>query len=113
MYKMIVAVCAVVALSVSAFAGGACCPASKAKSAAKASDGCGDVFAKLNLTADQQAKVMALKAECDKEKCSDTSRAKYMKGLEGILTAEQIAQCKELCAKDNKAGCPMQVSAKQ
>jgi len=112
MYKVLVAVCAVAAVSLSAYAGEGCC-ASKAKAAAKASGGCGDMLSKLNLTADQQAKIASLKADCDKEKCSDSARAKYMKGLEGILTAEQVAQCKELCAKEGKNACPMQARAQK
>jgi hypothetical protein len=112
MTKFVTLICAAVVVAVgTAYAGDGCCPSKKAKAAAKA-DGCAAGFSKLNLTADQQAKVAALKADCDKEGCSETSKAEFIKGLEGILTAEQLAQCKELCAKDGKAGCAMKNTAK-
>lgn len=88
------------------YAGGACCPAGKDAKAVK-KDGCGDAFSKLNLTEDQKKKLAALKSECDKAGCSEESRAKFMSGVKGILTEEQLAQCKAECEKSSKGGCPM------
>ncbi|MCS7048547.1 MAG: hypothetical protein NZ483_04545 [Verrucomicrobiae bacterium] len=106
------------AAATTAFAGPGCCAAGKAKSDAKASadakwGSCGAMLSKLDLTPEQKAKVEALAAQCEKEKCSDTAKANYAKGLEQILTAEQIARCKELCAKEGKGACLMAQTAKK
>jgi hypothetical protein len=68
---------------------------------------------KLNLTADQKAKVQALCDECTKGKCDKTAKAKMQKGMKEILTEEQYkqwdAQCKTACGKAEKSGkgcCP-------
>lgn len=94
-----------------AFAGGACCASKGDAKDAKAekSAGCSsDTLSKLNLTDEQKKKVDALKAECVKDgECSEANHAKFMKGLKEILTADQIAQCKAACEKDDKSGCPM------
>jgi Spy/CpxP family protein refolding chaperone len=104
------AVAGVVALgAASVFAGGACCAAGKDKKISAKADGkagCGDVFAKLNLTDEQKTKLAALKAECDKEGCSEASHTKFMKGMKEILTAEQLALCESECKKETKSGCP-------
>lgn len=106
-------VSAVLASGPALYAGGACCPSKKSdKTAAKADQadkagGCGDVLSKLNLTDEQKKKVEALKADCDKDGCTEATQAKFMKGLKEILTAEQIAQCKAECEKANKTACPM------
>lgn len=55
---------------------------------------CADKFAKLNLSEEQKAKVAALKEDCEKEGCTEASEAKMQKGLEEILTKEQLAQWK-------------------
>jgi Spy/CpxP family protein refolding chaperone len=90
----------------SAFAGEGCCAAGKAKADAKA--GCGDMFSKLNLTDAQKSKVAELKKECDATKCTEASRAKFMAGLKGILTPEQMAQCEAECKKAGaSSSCPM------
>lgn len=108
--------CALLAASVTAHAGAGCCAAGKAKSEAKTTattklDGCYAMLSRLDLTPDQKAKVDALHAECQKEKCTDTSQAKFVKGLEQILTPAQVAQCKELCAKEGKGACLMAQAA--
>jgi Spy/CpxP family protein refolding chaperone len=91
----------------SVFAGAACCAAGKAKSEAKVSKaGCGDIFAKLDLTEEQRAELEALKAECDEAGCTIESREKFMSGLKEILTPEQLEQCKALCEKAKGSACP-------
>ncbi len=113
MNKFVPLFCAAVLVSAaSTYAGDGCCPSGKASAKAAAGQ-CGAGFTKLNLTEEQQAKVAALKAECDKEGCTEASRAKMTKGLEGILNADQFAQWKAMCAKESKAaGCPMKHEAK-
>ena len=101
MIKMIVSsVAAVVLLGmVSAQAGDACGKAGK--------DDCAKALSQLNVTAEQQAKIDALKAECDQGGCKKTAHAKFVKGLEEILTAEQFDQYKAHCDKSAKGGsCP-------
>lgn len=94
-------------------AGSACCASKKdARTDAKADKaekavGCGDVLSKLNLTDNQKKKVEALKADCDKESCTEATQAKFIKGLKEILTADQLSQCKAECEKANKTACPL------
>ena len=84
-----------------AFAGGdGCCMGKKAKSGGS----CSDMFSKLNLTDDQKAKVNALHEECAKATSTSESRAAFNKGIEGILTPEQLKQWKADCDK-MKGGC--------
>ena len=69
---------------------------------AKAS--CGAACLKgLELTAEQQAKVDALKAECDGVECKVTSAKKMKTGLKDILSAEQVAKLKTKCEGCSKA----------
>jgi uncharacterized protein HemX len=93
----------------SVYAGSACCAAGKAKTTAKAEAkaGCGDIFAKLNLTDEQKAKLAALKAECDKQACSVTGRQKYWKGVKEILTPAQLEACRAECEKAGIKDCPI------
>ena len=80
----------------SAFAGGGkgCCTkqvGNETKAACQVS------FATLNLTADQKTKMDALRAEHDKEGCSEASEAKYMKEAKTILNKDQYAKFKGEC----------------
>ena len=78
------------------------CPGDKA---AKKGAGC-PALKGIELSADQQAKVDALKAECKKTGCSVTATANMDKGMKDILTADQYKQWKEACAKcADKGGC--------
>jgi Spy/CpxP family protein refolding chaperone len=107
MNKFVPLMCAViVSVATAVYAGDGCCKAGDKTEAGKSHD----MFSKLNLTADQKTKLTALKAECDKEGCTEASRAKMMKGLEGILTAEQLTQVKAMHAE---AGCPMKKSSEK
>ena len=92
----------------SVHAGGACCAfgAKACDASVKKADACSATLAKLNLTEEQKTKVAALQAECKKAGCTAESSAAMMKGLEQVLTAEQLAQCKTECAKGG-GSCPM------
>jgi hypothetical protein len=56
-------------------------------------------YAKLNLSADQKAKLDALHAEYDKAGCTKESMDKFMKSAKGVLSKEQYATFKTQCAK--------------
>ena len=102
------AVAAVVLVgTVSAFAGGdGCCMGKKAKGEAKAS--CSDMFGKLNLSKEQQAKVTALMEQCRNATSKSECKAMMSEGLEKILTPEQLTQWKADCDKAKASGdCPM------
>src|SRR5262245_38136318 len=105
---MAVVVGTILAGTATVFAGEGCCmsKATSAKAGAKSGAPCGDALSKLKLTDDQKAKVAALEAECGKTACTETSRAKMIKGLEGILTADQLAEFKAEIAKTAKAEKP-------
>ena len=61
-----------------------------------------ETYAKLNLSAEQKAKLDALHAEYDKAGCTKESMDKFMKSAEGILSKEQFATLKAECAKMHK-----------
>lgn len=63
---------------------------------------CNVSFADLNLTAEQKTKMDAVMEEHHKAGCSEASEAKYMKEVEGILTADQFAKFKAHCTKEKK-----------
>ncbi len=89
-------------------AGPGCCPASKAKAeAAKSAQGCRAALSGLKLTDEQQTKINALLAECEKGGCSETTCAKMMEGMKGVLSEEQFNSFKSNCDKAAKPGCPM------
>jgi hypothetical protein len=84
----------------SVFAGDkACCANGASKKDAMA---CVNL-ATLNLTADQKAKIEAWQAECVKAGCTKESRKTFLKQAKGILSAEQFAQLKEQCKKNETA----------
>ena len=67
---------------------------------------CTASFANLNLTADQKTKMETAMTEHHKTGCTDASEAKFMKDVQGILTADQFAKFKAECnkQKSEKAG---------
>lgn len=68
---------------------------------------CASVLAKMDLSAEQKAKIAELKAAFAKSENKTEGCAAFMKGIEGVLTPEQLAQCKEGCAKlKANGGCP-------
>lgn len=93
-------------------AGSSCCGSKKDGSSAKLSsksESCGGVFDQLNLTDEQKAQFAELKANCDKSDCSKTGYQKFMDGAHKILTEEQMAKCRSICA-ENGWQCPMEKS---
>lgn len=117
MNRIVITVVAAVAIAAATVvqAGGGCCPGKQANTASAvgpaAKQGCGAFLAKLNLTEDQQAKVAALKEQCDKGGCTAENHAKFMEELKGILTAEQLAECRAICEKAQ--ACPVAKSAQK
>lgn len=97
-------VAAVIVGAASVYAGGACCPAGKDKKTEAKSDACADMMSKLNLTDGQKAKVTALKEESKKATSTSECYDMMSKGLEKILTADQLKQWNADCEKA-KAGC--------
>ena len=95
------AVAAVVTMSAaSVYAGEGCC-AGMSKSSAKGA-ACGDMFSKLNLTDAQKAKVEALKEQCNRATSTSERREMMAKGMQNILTPEQLTQCQSSCDKAMK-----------
>ncbi|MCG3149643.1 MAG: hypothetical protein PCFJNLEI_03108 [Verrucomicrobiae bacterium] len=96
----------VVAVGVSAsFAGEGCC-ASKAKAQA-AGASCTDALSKLNLTAEQKAKLATLQEQAKRAPSTSEGNAILAAGMEKILTPEQLAECKTNCSKEKAGGgCP-------
>jgi hypothetical protein len=86
-----------------AYAGDKACCASHAKNDSKMC--MSDTYAKLNLSAEQKAKLDALHAEYDKAGGTKESMDKFIKSAEGVLNKEQFATLKTQCAKmqDKKA----------
>src|SRR4051812_19620348 len=60
---------------------------------------CAATYAKLNLTADQKAKMDALVEKCKGAGCTQESSKAFMKSAGSILTKEQMANFKMECAK--------------
>jgi len=86
--------CALLAAS-SAFAGGACC----AGMSAEGKMNCSKVFAQMNLSPEQESKLDAAQAECQKAGCTEESLQNFMQTAKGILSPEQYAHLKTECAK--------------
>jgi Spy/CpxP family protein refolding chaperone len=109
MIRFIVSSLAAVVLlgAVAVQAGGdACCKAGK--SAQAGGKGCDAALSQLKLTDEQQAKIATLKTECTQGEWTKESRAKFMKGVQGVLTAEQYTEFQSLCEKHAKGGvCPI------
>src|SRR5438128_789439 len=56
-------------------------------------------LASLNLSKDQDAKLMAWQNECMKSGCTKESRTAFLKKARTILSADQYAQLKSECDK--------------
>lgn len=63
---------------------------------------CQASFAKLDLNADQKAKMDAALEEHHKAGCTETSEAQFMKQAESIMTAEQFAKFRAECEAHHK-----------
>lgn len=64
---------------------------------------CAATYAKLNLTADQKAKMDALVEKCKGAGCTKESTEAFMKSAESILSKEQMATFKTECKKAHEA----------
>jgi hypothetical protein len=98
-------------VGVNAFADSDCCKGCAAKGCdADNKTACGGLPDGLELSKDQKSKIAALKAKCDKAGCTPEAKQKFVEGLRKVLTADQLAKCKELCAKQGVTDCPLDAS---
>ncbi len=77
--------------------------------AGKSSSGscCSAMFSKLDLTSQQKAQVTALQEQCKRATSTSEYHEMFSKGLEKILTPEQLTQWKANVDKASKSGqCP-------
>lgn len=101
------AIVSLLALGAPAYAGCGSCEAHKSAAKSCPVGTCASVLSKMDLNAEQKARVAELKAAFAKSENKSEGCAAFMKGLEGVLTPEQLAKCKEGCAKAKSAGgCP-------
>jgi len=102
---------AVLAGVASAYAGGSgCCMGGKDASSAS----CSAMFAKLDLTSQQKAQVTALQEQCKRATSTSEYHEMFSKGIEKILTPEQLIQWKTNVDKASKSGqCPYAKSAEK
>ena len=99
MIKTTVALLAAGVLAVSSsFAGGKACCGAKGTQVSNDTASCMNL-ASLNLTADQNSKLVAWQNECMKAGCTKESRTAFMKKARTILSADQYAQLKSECDK--------------
>ena len=82
----------------SSFAGGKSCCGAKGTQASNESASCMNL-ASLNLSTDQNSKLVAWQNECMKAGCTKETRATFMKKARTILSADQYAQLKSECDK--------------
>lgn len=71
--------------------------------AAKGEMDCAATYAKLNLSADQKAKMDALVEKCKGAGCTKESTEAFMKSASNILSKEQMAGFKAECDKARAA----------
>lgn len=90
------AVAGILAFSPISEGGEACC---MKQANLKGKKECVATYAKLNLSAEQKAKLTTLSERCKKEGCTEASQAKFMNGAKKILSAGQFAQFKSECDK--------------
>ena len=63
---------------------------------------CSEIYAKLNLTAEQKTKLDAFQQRCEKDGCTEGSMKKFFAEAKGVLTPEQYTQLKDECSKMEK-----------
>lgn len=108
MKKIILALAAVVALSGSAFAQqNDCCKqkkecCTKQKSCCDKKEKCHNPFEGLELTAEQQAKLDAIRTECKAKK--ECNREERLAKIKAVLTPEQYTKFLENSAKKHHKG---------
>jgi hypothetical protein len=99
MIKTILAILAgAVLVASTSFAGAKGCCSKDMQQTANNSGSCMNL-ASLNLTQDQNTKLMTWQKECMKDGCTKESRAAFMKKAKSILSADQYAQLKSECDK--------------
>jgi Spy/CpxP family protein refolding chaperone len=99
--KTIFSLVVALGFAVSCFAGekkAPCCASDTGKTE------CSQVYAKLNLTPEQHAKLDAFQARCEKDGCKEESMKKFFHEAKKVLRPEQYAQLKADCAKMDKRG---------
>jgi hypothetical protein len=107
---LVVAV-AVLAGVASAYADGGC---SGMVGKSSAGGCCSAMFSKLDLTSQQKAQVTALQEQCKRATSTSESHEMFTKGVEKILTPEQLIQWKANMEKSSKGGqCPFAKSAEK
>src|SRR5437868_2171693 len=82
----------------SSFAGGKSCCGAKGTQVSNDNASCMNL-ASLNLTANQNSKLVAWQNECMKSGCTNESRAAFMKKARSILSEDQYGQLKSECDK--------------
>jgi len=99
-------IAAAVMASIATLYGQGGCPSCPSAAGAKSCPlaGKADVLAKLNLSAEQKTQIAALREECDKAGRTPEACAKGMKGIESVLTPEQLALWKTACQKAKQSG---------
>ncbi|MEO8440462.1 MAG: hypothetical protein ABI540_09600 [Spartobacteria bacterium] len=63
---------------------------------------CSQIYAKLNLTPEQKAKLDSYQEACEKDGCTEGSMKKYFAQAKEVLSAEQYTQLKSECSKMQK-----------
>ncbi len=102
--KKLIALSLAAAFAVTASAGFAADKPAK-KSCCASSTGkmeCSQIYAKLNLSAEQKTKLDAFQQRCEKDGCTEGSMKKFFAEAKGVLTPEQYTQLKAECSKMEK-----------
>ncbi|CAN5436288.1 hypothetical protein BH20VER3_BH20VER3_06200 [soil metagenome] len=63
---------------------------------------CAQIYAKLNLTPEQKAKLDSYQEACEKDGCTEGSMKKYFAQAKEVLSAEQYTQLKAECTEMEK-----------
>lgn len=102
---MWVAMLGVAALAGEVFAGGGCCPASKAKKSGYDS-ACSSALSGIELTAEQKAEIAKIEDECKAKGSTVDACSDSMAKIRNVLTDDQRASFDAATAKSSKkAGC--------
>jgi hypothetical protein len=104
-FGMIVAVLAVLAMAGQAWAGGGCCPSKSAKKEAgwdKAS--CTSALSGIELTAEQEAKIAKIEADCKASGMTVDACSKSMSAIRDVLSDDQKVAFDAASSKSSKKG---------
>lgn len=97
--KLTLSIAAAAFTAASVFAGDKACCATAAGHHTK--EACIATFAKLDLNAEQRAKMETLAEDCVKGGCNKETMAKMEKGAKSILSKEQFAAWKAKCSAEH------------